>query len=527
MPSVKPALMTMPPIADRAESLFDRSESDADAFGALMAPDDAHSAPAPRADDADRDDASASNDREPSSDASAIRQHTPPPTIAMLIGLAQNEDAAIGALDAGAQSAGAAAPIGTPLSGDAPVTREQGIAPMPGAISLSTPMQRAQMFPQTPVTFSALATTTNAPSRDLTGVIAPVATPAHSQEAVKANSPAPQQTAYASALLAFAAATRATVGQSVDAGDAGEAQALANATTASTALQPASTDPTLSQAPLQAQAAPQSLSQTMQWRAPTAQTSDQAGAAATGAVQAREAATHKTASRAIGGRTTPATGQDTGVGANAGASNSATPQTPSPMQAVQIITPTASDAGGGETPIANSTTPVSHAGAASQDAHRSASATPASAPTAPRAQPAAAQLAQQIIRRFDGGATQFELRLDPVELGRVDVRIEVGRDKRVTALVAAENPSTLTDLVRAARDLERILESAGLTLDDQGVQFSLTTDQGRDGQGAPAQRDGARDAAAGPDASDPSASPQAASPFGMERWRSHRIDLFA
>jgi flagellar hook-length control protein FliK len=86
---------------------------------------------------------------------------------------------------------------------------------------------------------------------------------------------------------------------------------------------------------------------------------------------------------------------------------------------------------------------------------------------AQRAAPAAAQVGREIIRRFDGGSTSFELRLDPADLGRVEVRMEVTRDHRVTAVITADNPQALTELARNARDLEQQLQSAGLATQRQ------------------------------------------------------------
>jgi flagellar hook-length control protein FliK len=103
-------------------------------------------------------------------------------------------------------------------------------------------------------------------------------------------------------------------------------------------------------------------------------------------------------------------------------------------------------------------------------------------PTAPAPAPAPT-IAAEIIKRFEGKSTRFELRLDPPELGRVEIRLEVGRDQRVTALVMAENPQTLSELMRSARDLERSLSGSGLQLSDQGLQFDF---------GGTAQRDAER-----------------------------------
>ena len=140
---------------------------------------------------------------------------------------------------------------------------------------------------------------------------------------------------------------------------------------------------------------------------------------------------------------------------------------------------------------------------------------------AAQAAPATAQVAREIVRRFDGGNTRFELRLDPPELGRVEVRLDVSRDHRVTAVVAADSPQALAELMRHARDLEQSLQSAGLELTENGLSFDLR-------QGAQDAED-ARDArsAGGEIRADiaPEAAPPTARPLGYERWRGVRIDM--
>ena len=93
----------------------------------------------------------------------------------------------------------------------------------------------------------------------------------------------------------------------------------------------------------------------------------------------------------------------------------------------------------------------------------------------------AATVAQHVIRRFDGKSTSIEVRLDPAELGRVSVKLDVGADSRVTAIVAADNPATLSDLMRSARELERALESAGLELTQGGLSFDLSDRRSENG----------------------------------------------
>jgi len=134
-----------------------------------------------------------------------------------------------------------------------------------------------------------------------------------------------------------------------------------------------------------------------------------------------------------------------------------------------------------------------------------------------RAAPAATQVGREVIRRFSGGNTKFEMRLDPPELGRVEVRLEVTRDNRVTAVVAADSPQALTELARHARELEQQLQSAGLELSDSGLSFDLR--QSRDEAGEAdvrGTRQSGGDSAETEIATD---TPIAARPIGYERWR--------
>ena len=138
-----------------------------------------------------------------------------------------------------------------------------------------------------------------------------------------------------------------------------------------------------------------------------------------------------------------------------------------------------------------------------------------------RAAPAASQVAHEVIRRFTGENTRFELRLDPPELGRVEVRLEVSRDHRVTALISADSPQALTELSRHARDLEQMLNDAGLQLSDSGLSFDLR--QGSEGADADKTRSSALTAEGDDDATQQI--PTAARPLGFERWRGVRVDV--
>ncbi|WP_394692609.1 flagellar hook-length control protein FliK [Hyphobacterium sp.] len=90
----------------------------------------------------------------------------------------------------------------------------------------------------------------------------------------------------------------------------------------------------------------------------------------------------------------------------------------------------------------------------------------------------AGTLAAQIAAKFQNGDRKFEIRMDPPELGRIQVKMHVGNDNRVQAILSAERPETLNDLRQHARELERALEESGLQLDNDGLSFELS--QGRD-----------------------------------------------
>ena len=71
------------------------------------------------------------------------------------------------------------------------------------------------------------------------------------------------------------------------------------------------------------------------------------------------------------------------------------------------------------------------------------------------------------------GKSRFEIRLDPADLGRIDVRIDVDRNGQVTSHLTVERPETLSMLRQDANQLQRALDNAGLSTGNGGLQFSL------------------------------------------------------
>jgi len=100
-------------------------------------------------------------------------------------------------------------------------------------------------------------------------------------------------------------------------------------------------------------------------------------------------------------------------------------------------------------------------------------------PVLPQLTGAANQVAMQLAQAVNIGATKFTMRLHPAELGRVDVRLEIAADGRVTAAITADRQETLDLLRNESRVLEKALEQAGLTADSNDLQFGLR-DQGND-----------------------------------------------
>ncbi|HEX4303756.1 MAG TPA: flagellar hook-length control protein FliK [Rhizomicrobium sp.] len=121
------------------------------------------------------------------------------------------------------------------------------------------------------------------------------------------------------------------------------------------------------------------------------------------------------------------------------------------------ITPTAATQTGGATPAQPATQlQVSHPAAAAPDINT---------------------LAFNIATKSEGGARHFDIRLDPAELGRVDVRLTVDDAGKAQASLSVEKPQTLELLQKDSTHLERALKDAGLDLSQNGLNFSLKGQQ--------------------------------------------------
>jgi flagellar hook-length control protein FliK len=113
------------------------------------------------------------------------------------------------------------------------------------------------------------------------------------------------------------------------------------------------------------------------------------------------------------------------------------------------------------------TTPAHTAAATAQSAATPAQSAPQTA-TVPLA-----GLGVEIASKALDGTNHFAIRLDPPELGGIEVHLNVDKDGHVTSRLIADRSDTLDLLRRDSSGLDRALQDAGLKTSDNGMQFSL------------------------------------------------------
>ena len=86
-----------------------------------------------------------------------------------------------------------------------------------------------------------------------------------------------------------------------------------------------------------------------------------------------------------------------------------------------------------------------------------------------------AHLASQILQRLDGQSTRFDIALTPQHLGRVDVRIEIGRDGALKARLSFDSPTAAHDLSARQSELRSALQSAGFDVSEGALSFDVAS----------------------------------------------------
>ncbi len=71
------------------------------------------------------------------------------------------------------------------------------------------------------------------------------------------------------------------------------------------------------------------------------------------------------------------------------------------------------------------------------------------------------------------GSSKIQIQLDPVELGKLEIKLDVAADGKTGVTITADNKSTLDALQRDMAGLQRALADAGLKTDSGSLSFNL------------------------------------------------------
>ncbi|HWW25512.1 MAG TPA: flagellar hook-length control protein FliK, partial [Caulobacter sp.] len=84
-----------------------------------------------------------------------------------------------------------------------------------------------------------------------------------------------------------------------------------------------------------------------------------------------------------------------------------------------------------------------------------------------------------------GKTSRFDVVLQPEGLGRVDVRIEIAKDGKLTAALNFDNPAAAADMRGKSGELRQALAAAGFNVADNALSFdSPSQNQGGQSQNA-------------------------------------------
>jgi flagellar hook-length control protein FliK len=155
------------------------------------------------------------------------------------------------------------------------------------------------------------------------------------------------------------------------------------------------------------------------------------------------------------------------------------PAAPTPHAlTAQPATP-ASDALAAAQPSAPAQATASHTVATSLHLSRDSDTTPA---------PNLAALAVNIAAKSKDGEKHFDIRIDPPELGRVEVKLTFDDAGKAQASLTADKQQTLDLMQRDRSTLERALRDAGVDLAGGGLNFSLKGQERDQGNQTPSGR---------------------------------------
>ncbi len=129
------------------------------------------------------------------------------------------------------------------------------------------------------------------------------------------------------------------------------------------------------------------------------------------------------------------------------------------------------------------------------------------------------QVPLEIGLRALSGSKRFDIRLDPPELGRIEVKLDLSKNGEVNAQLIVDRVETLTLLQRDARTLERAFEQIGLKAGEGGINLSLRDPSG-DGQKNNSQHERDSHERVHNRNAETTLSPEISSPMKRYVWRS-------
>ncbi|MEE2698933.1 MAG: flagellar hook-length control protein FliK [Pseudomonadota bacterium] len=83
------------------------------------------------------------------------------------------------------------------------------------------------------------------------------------------------------------------------------------------------------------------------------------------------------------------------------------------------------------------------------------------------------QISVKVTKALEAGIDKINIQLRPAHMGRVEVKLEMSQDNRLSAMVVVDNRETLENLKNDSRALQRSLLEAGLNTDSGDLNFSL------------------------------------------------------
>ncbi len=85
----------------------------------------------------------------------------------------------------------------------------------------------------------------------------------------------------------------------------------------------------------------------------------------------------------------------------------------------------------------------------------------------------------------DGGLNTINIQLKPASLGAIQVKLDIGHDGKISAVISADRSDTLNLLRQDSQGLEQSLRDAGLKADSGSLSFNLRGEQQNSAQQSP------------------------------------------